>query len=173
MKDSKLYSAELASWDIKAFLESAALHDIGKIKIRDDILLKKARLTDEEFEIMKLHTLYGKERLESLQDKVPNQTFLDYAKTLAYLHHERWDGAGYPERLKGFDIPLQARLMALADVYDALISERPYKKAFSHEEAMRIISEGRGTQFDPDLTDVFINLSLKIKKVSSLEKNEA
>jgi putative two-component system response regulator len=170
MGKSELYAAELATWDMEALLNSAALHDVGKIKIRDDILLKQARLTNEEFDIMKRHTLYGKMLLESLQDKVPNQTFLDYAKMLAYLHHERWDGTGYPEKLKGPEIPLQARLMALADVYDALISERPYKKALLHEEAMIIILAGRGTQFDPDLTDIFMNMSDRIKEVSAAGK---
>jgi putative two-component system response regulator len=164
MREKHIYAPQLALWDIDAFLKSAPLHDVGKIKIRDDILLKKARFTEGEFDIMKLHTLYGKMLIESLQDKVPNQTFLDYAKTLAYFHHERWDGTGYPECLKGDEIPLQARMMALADVYDALVSDRPYKEAFSHEEAMRIISDGRGTQFDPDLTDMFIDLSVTIKE---------
>jgi putative two-component system response regulator len=173
MKEAGLYAAELESWNIEAFLESAALHDIGKIKIRDEILLKKGRLTDEEFEEMKLHTAYGKRVLESLQNKVPNQTFLDYAKTLAYLHHEKWDGTGYPERLKGLEIPLQARMMALADVYDALISVRPYKMPLPHEEAMRIIFDGRGTQFDPDLTDIFTSLIFEIKGESDLGKSEA
>jgi len=171
MKKSELYAPHLASWDIEAFLKSAPLHDVGKIKIRDDILLKKARFTDLEFDNMKLHTLYGKTLIESLQDKVPSQkTFLDYAKTLAYSHHERWDGTGYPEGLEREMIPLQARMMALADVYDALVSERPYKKAFSHEEAMRIILEGRGTQFDPELTDLFVNLSVILKEASEAGK---
>jgi putative two-component system response regulator len=171
MMKNKMYAPQLALWDIEAFLKSAPLHDVGKIKIHDDILLKKARFTDGEFDIMKLHTLYGKMLIESLQNKVPSQkTFLDYAKTLAYSHHERWDGTGYPECLKGDEIPLQARMMALADVYDALVSERPYKKAFSHEEAMRIISSGRGTQFDPDLTDMFMSLSVTIKQTSEAGK---
>ena len=172
MGKSEVFTTELAALDIEAFLRSSALHDVGKIKIPDTILLKKSRLTDEEFENMKLHTVYGKMMIESLQKKVPDQKFLDYAKTLAYYHHEKWDGTGYPEGLKGLKIPIQARMMALADVYDALVSERPYKKAFSHEEAMRIISEGRNTQFDPDLTDMFTNLSLKIKEVSGAGKNE-
>lgn len=171
MEKIGLYSVDIASWDLDAFFKSTLLHDVGKIKIRDDILLKKSRLTEDEFAIMKHHALYGKMLLESLQAKVPNETFLDYAKTLSYCHHERWDGTGYPDRLKGEDIPLQARMMALADVYDALVSERPYKKAFSHEEAMRIISEGRGTQFDPDLADLFVNLSDSIKRVSEAGKN--
>jgi len=160
------YAHETITWDIDAFLKSALLHDVGKIKIRDEILLKTARLTDEELVNMKLHSLYGKTLLESLQDKVPNQTFLEYAKTLAHRHHEKWDGTGYPDGLKGEEIPLQARMMALTDVYDALISERPYKKALSHAEAMDIIAGGRGTQFDPDLTDLFIGLSDEIEAIS-------
>ncbi|MCL2705626.1 MAG: response regulator [Spirochaetaceae bacterium] len=166
MKKTDLYTAEFTTWDIEAFLSSAPLHDVGKIRIKDDILLKPEQLTDEEFTDMKLHTVYGKMLLESLQDKVPNQTFLDYAKTLAYSHHEKWNGTGYPEGLKGFKIPLQARMMALADVYDALVSERPYKKPFSHEEAMQIIAESRDAQFDPDLVDLFLSVSHKIKEIS-------
>jgi len=166
MEKTDLYAEEVASWDIDAFLKSALLHDVGKIKIRDDVLLKQARLSDEELADMKLHSLYGKMLLESLQNKVPNQTFLEYAKTLAHRHHERWDGTGYPDHLQGEQIPLQARMMSIADVYDALISERSYKKAFTHEEAMRIIYEGRGSQFDPNLTDLFLSLSDQIKEVS-------
>jgi len=166
MRQTPRYATEVATWDIDAFLKSALLHDVGKIKIRDEILMKKTRLTDEELVNMKLHTLYGKALLESLQNKVPNQTFLEYAKTLAHRHHERWDGSGYPDGLIGEEIPLQARMMALADVYDALISERPYKQAFSHPDAIRTIAAGRGTQFDPDLTDLFVSLSDSIQVVS-------
>ena len=171
IKKSERYADEVATWDTEAFLRSAPLHDVGKIRIRDEILLKKSRLTEEEFADMKLHALYGKTLLESLQHMVPNETFLDYAKMLAYSHHEKWDGTGYPERLKGKEIPLQARMMALADVYDALVSERPYKKAFTHEQAMQIISEGCGTQFDPDLAVLFMSLSDKITEVSEKGKN--
>ncbi|MCL2124533.1 MAG: response regulator [Oscillospiraceae bacterium] len=172
MAESSIYADEVVSWDIDAFLKSALLHDVGKIKIRDDVLLKTSRLSDEELVNMKLHSLYGKSLLESLQDKVPNQTFLEYAKVLAHRHHERWDGTGYPDRLKGEEIPLQARMMAIADVYDALISERPYKRAYSHEEAMDIIAEGRGTQFDPILTDLFIELGPLIKDISRAQGRE-
>ena len=170
MGESNLYADELETWDIEAFLKSALLHDVGKIKIRDDILLKTTRLTDDELMDMKLHSLYGKDLLESLQNKVPNETFLEYAKILAHRHHERWDGNGYPDGLKGDEIPLQARMMAIADVYDALISDRPYKDALSHEEALEIIIAGRGTQFDPFLTDLFISLSNKVKKISEAVK---
>ena len=171
MKKTPLYSDEVLTWNIDAFLKSALLHDVGKIKIRDDVLLKNDRLSDEELANMKLHSLYGKTLIESLQNKVPNQTFLEYAKILAHRHHERWDGTGYPDQLKGEEIPLQARMMAIADVYDALISNRPYKVAFSHEEAMRNIAQGRGTQFDPDLVDLFLGLSDEIKEVSGGMKN--
>jgi len=172
MKTIKKYADEIATWDIEAFLKSTLLHDVGKIKIRDDILLKKARLTNEELVDMKLHSLYGKSLIESLQDKVPNQTFLEYAKILAYRHHERWDGTGYPDHLRGEEIPLQARMMAIADVYDALISERPYKTALSHDDAMQNIVKERGAQFDPELTDLFIRVSDKIQKISRGTRNE-
>ena len=172
MEKKEHYAVELATWDREAFFKSSLLHDVGKIKIPDEILLKKSRLSDIEFASMKLHALYGKTLLDSLQKKVPDQTFLDYAKTLSYSHHEKWDGTGYPDNLKGHEIPLQARVMALADVYDALVSERPYKKAFSHEEALQIIIEGRGTQFDPDLVDLFIDLSDEIMKIGKVIKNE-
>jgi putative two-component system response regulator len=170
MKKMPQYAAEVSSWDVCAFLKSALLHDVGKIKICDNILLKPSRLTEEEFTNMKMHSMYGKTLIEKLQSKVPDQTFLDYAKVLAHSHHERWDGKGYPENLQGEEIPLQARLMSIADVYDALISHRPYKKAFTHEEAMEIIAEGRGTQFDPDLTDLFLSLSAQIKEISELRQ---
>ena len=120
---------------------------------------------------MKLHSSYGRTLLESLQERVPNPAFLKYATTLAYSHHEKWDGTGYPDQLKGEEIPLQARMMSLADVYDALISERPYKEAFSHEKAMKTISHERGTYFDPNLTDLFLSLSDKIREVSEAAKD--
>jgi len=173
MMKAEPHAAEVSAWDIDAFLKSASLHDVGKIRIRDDILLKKTSLSTEEFADMKLHTLHGKTLLERLQSKVPNQIFLEYAKTLAYGHHERWDGTGYPDNLKGEEIPLQARMMAIVDVYDALISERPYKKAFSHEKAMRILIEGRGTQFDPNLVDIFVSMSDKIREIGKGIQNGA
>ena len=166
MSHTGQYEDEIAKWDADEFLKSSVLHDIGKIKISDIILLKPARLSDEERAEMQRHTTFGKLLLESLQEKVPYQTFLEYAKTLAYSHHEKWDGTGYPDNLRGEEIPLQARMMAFADVYDALITERPYKKSFTHEESMRIISEGSGTQFDPKLTELFMSISKKIQEIS-------
>jgi putative two-component system response regulator len=153
-------------------LKSALLHDVGKIKIPDSILLKTDKLNDDEFSKIKTHTIHGKNILESLQKKVPNQQFLEYAKTLAYYHHERWDGKGYPENLEKNEIPLQARMMTIVDVYDALVSERPYKTPFTHEEAMEIIKAGRNTQFDPDIVDLFLSLSDKIKEIHEELKGE-
>jgi len=165
MMDMDEYSSEVLTWDSDAFLKSALLHDVGKIKIRDDLLLKTTRLNDEDLMKMKLHPEYGKILLENLQNKVPDQKFLEYAKMLAHRHHEKWDGSGYPDGLKGDEIPLQARMMAIADVYDALVSDRPYKKAYPHEKALEIIREGRGTQFDPVLTDLFLSHSGRFKEI--------
>jgi len=172
MLNTELFSSEVIFWDNEALLRSSLLHDVGKIKIRDEILLKPSQLTDEEFVNMKLHSDYGKTLLEKLGNKAPGQAFLEYAIIFAHRHHEKWDGTGYPDGLKGEEIPLQARMMAIADVYDALITERQYKNAFSHEKAMRIIKEGRGTQFDPDLTDLFVRLSDQIEAVSGSKNTE-
>ena len=157
--ESPKYSVQLPRQDIELLYKSAPLHDIGKIGIPDRILLKPGRLTPEEFEIMKTHAAIGRdsivaaERLVSMPD-----SFLRFAKEIAGSHHEKWDGSGYPEGLAGEAIPLSARLMALADVYDALISKRVYKEAFTHEVARNIILQGRGTHFDPAVIDAFIAL---------------
>jgi putative two-component system response regulator len=143
----------------KFFVQSAQLHDVGKIAIQDKILKKPAKLTLDEYEEMKTHTIFGVKVIEKIGENTSEKTFLEHAKIFAGTHHEKWDGTGYPEGLKGRDIPLHGRLMAIADVYDALISERPYKKAFSHEEAVDIIVSGRGTHFDPDLTDLFLSVA--------------
>ena len=135
---------------------AAAMHDIGKIKIPDQILNKPGRLTDEEYDIMKKHSAYGAEIIMKTMGDVEEKEYITIAYNIARYHHERWDGKGYPDRLKGEDIPLEARVMALADVYDALISERVYKKAFSVEKARGIILDGSGTQFDPDLVPLFL-----------------
>jgi putative two-component system response regulator len=129
---------------------------VGKIAVSDAILNKPAKLTDEEFEHIKSHTAFGVEVIERIQKNSVDDDFLEHAKIFAGTHHEKWDGSGYPNGLKGEEIPLQGRLMAIADVYDALISERPYKKAFPHEDAVKIIEAGKGTHFDPCLVDVFL-----------------
>ena len=135
---------------------AAPMHDIGKIKIPDAILNKPGKLTKEEFEIMKHHAAFGGDIIRKTMSDVEEQEYCDIAFNIARHHHERFDGTGYPDGLKGEEIPLEARIMALADVYDALISERVYKKAFSKEEAKRIIMEGSGTQFDPSLVPLFL-----------------
>jgi HD-GYP domain-containing protein (c-di-GMP phosphodiesterase class II) len=135
---------------------AAPLHDVGKIRIPDSILNKPGRLTEEEFEIMKKHAAYGAEIIQKTFPDVEEEEYYTVARNIARYHHERFDGKGYPEGLKGEEIPIEARIMSLADVYDALISERVYKKAFSKEKARAIIEEGSGTQFDPDLTALFL-----------------
>lgn len=135
---------------------AAPMHDIGKIKIPDAILNKPGKLTEEEYEIMKKHSEFGAEIIRKTMKDVEEEAYFNVACNMAKYHHERYDGKGYPDALKGEEIPLEARIMALADVYDALISERVYKKAFSKEKAREIILEGAGTQFDPDLVPLFL-----------------
>ena len=135
---------------------AAPLHDIGKIKIPDSILNKPGRLTDQEYEVIKKHAVYGANIIKKTIYSLENKDYSDVAYNIAKHHHERYDGKGYPDGLSGENIPLEARIMALADVYDALVSDRVYKKAMSKEEALAIIAEGRGTQFDPLLADLFI-----------------
>lgn len=137
---------------------SSPLHDIGKISIPDNILLKPGRLTLEEFEKMKHHAIIGRDYLVEAFNKSPKNSFLKMGVEIAGSHHEKFDGSGYPNGISGINIPLSARIMALADVYDALRSKRVYKEAFSHEESVNIIMDGRGTHFDPVIVDAFLNL---------------
>jgi putative two-component system response regulator len=136
--------------------QTSPLHDIGKVAIPDRILLKAGRLTAEEFEIMKTHTIHGAATIEAALEKYPGTPFLEMAKDIALGHHERYDGRGYPRGLAGDDIPLSARIMALADVYDALTSRRVYKEAFSHERSKSMITEEAGTHFDQAVVDAFL-----------------
>ncbi len=139
--------------------KSAPLHDIGKVAIRDSILLKPGKLTDEEFEEMKGHTLYGEEVIANLEQMAGHPTsFLSCAKEIAGSHHEKYDGSGYPRGMAGEDIPLAGRIMAIADVYDALISKRVYKDAMSHNEAMEIMLRGNGSHFDPLMLEAFLQV---------------
>jgi putative two-component system response regulator len=155
MIKQKTYQDILENWNLNIILKSAQLHDVGKIHIRDSILLKPGALTDEEWEEMKKHTTFGENVIKKIQEDAKESEFLTHAKTMAGTHHERWDGSGYPYGMAGSNIPLEGRLMAIVDVYDALISERPYKKPFSVEQAMHIIKSESGTQFDPALVEVF------------------
>jgi len=138
---------------------ASPLHDIGKVGIPDGILLKPGRLTPEEFEAMKAHTTLGAETLAAVRQTYPKNSLLGMGIAIAKSHHERWDGKGYPEGLAGGDIPLSARIMAVADVYDALRSKRCYKPSFSHEKSLAILLEGRGTAFDPTVVDAFLELA--------------
>ena len=144
---------------IELLYKSAPLHDIGKVGIPDAILLKPGKLTPEEFEIMKTHTTLGRDTILAAEKLIETpSTFLRLAREIAHYHQEKWDGSGYPEGLAGEAIPLSARLMALADVYDALISRRVYKPPFPHEKAVAIITEGRGKHFDPMMVDAFLEI---------------
>lgn len=146
---------------------TSPLHDIGKVGIPDSILRKPGKLTPEEFEVMKEHTRIGGDTLKASAQAYSEASFLWMAYEIAVNHHERWDGTGYPNRVKGEQIPLPARIVSVADVYDALRSKRVYKPAFSHEKSMGIIAEGRGTQFDPDIVDVFIKLDDQVREISN------
>jgi putative two-component system response regulator len=155
VKNSEMYIEQVKSWNIELLLRSSQLHDIGKIGISDSILKKPGKLTEDEFNVMKEHVAIGVGFIEKLDDGEDDSNFLRYARIFAEYHHEKWNGSGYPKGLAGEDIPLLGRLMAIADVYEALTSVRPYKKAFSHEEAVRIILESGGTHFDPALITLF------------------
>ena len=155
LADNEAYQEIVSQWDMGFFLQSAQLHDVGKIAISDLILNKPGKLTEEEFEIMKTHVTAGVDAIERILNNTKRHAFLEHALVIAGTHHEKWDGTGYPLGLKGRSIPLEGRIMAIVDVYDALISDRPYKKAFTHEEACRIIEDGAGTHFDPILVEVF------------------
>jgi len=154
-----VYSDEIRKWDLESVISSARLHDIGKITIPDSVLNKPDKLTGEEFDIIKTHPLQGEKMIEHMIERTGSADFLENSKLFAAYHHEKWDGTGYPYALKEKKIPLQGRIMAIIDVYDALISERPYKKAFSHEEAVDIIMHESGHHFDPQITEVFCKCS--------------
>ncbi|MDR2584450.1 MAG: response regulator [Fibromonadaceae bacterium] len=161
-----LYAEEMHDWNIGLVLLSSQLYDVGKIAVKDEILNKHGKLTEEEFAEVKKHTTSGEGIIEKMDQKSTEHEFLKHAKIFAATHHEKWDGTGYPKGLKGVEIPLQGRLMAIADVYDALVSDRPYKEAFSHEEAVKIISNSKGSAFDPDLVDIFLEISGEFEKIS-------
>ena len=162
LKDHPGFTAVLGPENnIELLYKSAPLHDIGKVGIPDAILLKPGKLTAEEMHVMKSHAALGAQSLEISEQELGSNSFLHFAKEIAQTHHEKWDGSGYPEGLAGTAIPVSGRLMALADVYDALISKRIYKEAFSHEMARSIIVEGRGAHFDPDVVDAFLAVEVE------------
>ncbi len=141
---------------IRNMMQASALHDVGKISISDNILCKPAKLTAQEYEVMKTHTVLGARIIRQCLENIEEDDYTEMAEQIALYHHERWDGTGYPEGLSGTSIPLCARIMSVADVFDALISRRCYKEIQSMEEAFRIIGEGAGTQFEPAVVDAFL-----------------
>jgi len=146
------------------------MHDLGKISITDIIVNKPGRLTEDEYEVMKTHAMEGERIIDEIIAQTGEGEFLRNARLFAGCHHERWDGKGYPHGLKGEEIPLQGRIMAIVDVYDALVSERPYKRAFSDEEAVMTIMNSAGTHYDPKIAEVFFLARDYFKAVKTREK---
>ena len=166
LKEHNKFPDVLNDESIELMYKSAPLHDIGKVGVSDNILLKPGKLTDEEFNEMKKHTLYGRDTILTALKRLGENSFLRFAREIAETHQEKWDGSGYPHGIKGENIPVAGRLMAIADVYDALISKRVYKVPFSHAKAVSIIKEGKGTHFDPDMVDAFLALEDEFRKVA-------
>lgn len=160
-----VYKGYITNEYIESLYNSSVLHDIGKVGVPDSILLKPGELNTKEFELIKKHATLGGDAIKAIESKIEGQSFLRIGREVAYHHHERWDGTGYPAGLKGEDIPLSARIVALADIYDALTSERPYKKAIPHEKAVEIIRQERGGHFDPVIVDTFLSLEAKFDAV--------
>jgi putative two-component system response regulator len=169
ISSGSVYANEILDKQPDIIAKSMVLHDVGKIAIPDRILLKPGRLDPEDYEIMKTHTTRGKEIIGDLGD-VNTSLYLKHCEDICYGHHERWDGKGYPRGLSGFDIPITARLAAIADVYDALVSARIYKSAMPYNEAMKIIVEGRGTQFDPVLCDAAVEIQGDLEAIADRYK---
>jgi len=166
MLERNVYTDEIKNWNSELVASSARLHDIGKIAIPDSILNKPDKLSEEEFEVMKKHVIVGEQIIDKIIDRTHEETFWNKAKIFASYHHEHWDGTGYPRGLKGLEIPLQGRVLALVDVYDALTSERPYKKAFPHEKAVEIIMSESGKQFDPKIVEVFCEVHERFMNIN-------
>lgn len=158
------YRDELTSTYVKKACRSAPLHDVGKIAIKDSVLQKAGSLVPEEFEQMKAHAIIGGDIFKFITSRIEDKEFGDVAEKIARYHHEKWDGTGYPEGLKGNRIPLVARIMSIVDVYDALTSKRPYKEPYSHEKAMALITSGVGMSFDPRLVSEFIEIESSIRE---------
>jgi HD-GYP domain-containing protein (c-di-GMP phosphodiesterase class II) len=167
LQSNPSFADYLTDNQVDILFKSAPLHDIGKVGIPDRILLKPGRLEPEEFEIMKTHTTLGHDAIEGAQKQLGMKVgFLACVQEIAFSHHEKWDGSGYPRQLIGDAIPISARLMAVADVYDALVSHRVYKSAMSHDHATAVIMEGKGAHFDPDVVDAFVAIADDLKAIA-------
>lgn len=169
IETESIYAEELKTHQPETIMKAMALHDVGKIAIPDRILLKPGKLTDDEYEIMKTHTIKGKEVIDEFGD-VKSSLYLTHCADICYAHHERWDGKGYPRQLKENEIPLTARIASVADVYDALVSARVYKAAMPYDQAFGIISSGSGTHFDPVIADAALKIKDKFIKISEDHK---
>ena len=167
----KVFPGQLSEEDLSMMVRAAPLHDIGKISISDTILLKPDRLTEDEFKIMMTHAGIGSSLLKQMYARTPTQRYLKYAILIAGSHHERYDGQGYPGGFSGSSIPLCGRIMAFADVYDAVVNDRVYRKGLNHVDVYRIISNGRGIHYDPCVVDSFENCHRKFYELSSASKN--
>jgi putative two-component system response regulator len=172
MESNAVYAGELRRLAPDVIVKAMALHDVGKIGIPDKILLKPGKLDPDEFEIMKTHTTVGKNIIEEMMRAVKDEDsiYLKHCRDIAWCHHERYDGKGYPRGLAGTEIPLSARIASLSDVYDALVCARVYKAAFPYAEAVKIITEGRGTQFDPVITDAVLAIQNKFQEIAQQNK---
>jgi response regulator RpfG family c-di-GMP phosphodiesterase len=165
MAKNPKYTSHITPEYIDDVYQSSILHDIGKVGIPDAVLLKPDKLTDEEFDVIKRHTTLGGDAIKAIEAKIEGQSFLVLGKEIAYNHHEKWDGSGYPRGLTGEGIPLAARIIALADVYDALTTKRFYKDAFSHKKSRQIIIDQKGAHFDPAVVDVFLALEDEFNRI--------
>ena len=165
MAHNPKYAGHITPEYIDDIYQSSILHDIGKVGIPDAILLKPDKLTDAEFDVIKRHTILGGDAIKAIEAKIDGQSFLALGKEIAYNHHEKWDGSGYPRGLHRESIPLSARIIALADVYDALTTKRFYKEAYSHQESKQMIIDLKGTHFDPEVVDVFLSLEDEFDRI--------
>jgi putative two-component system response regulator len=166
LRDAPQYKDLFTEEFLDLLYKSAPLHDIGKVGVRDDILLKPGPLTEAEFESMRRHTVFGRDAIAAAAQHLGDNSFLRLAQEIAYTHQERWDGSGYPQGLVGEAIPVSGRLMAIADVYDALISRRVYKKPLPHAQAVAIIRDGRGIHFDPVMVDAFLEVQESFRQIA-------
>lgn len=172
LADIPPFSSEINEVTMAELIQASTLHDIGKIGISDIILKKPGPLEKEEFQLMQTHSQIGADMIEKMVAETAYESFLNYARELAWLHHERWDGTGYPCSLKGTLIPIYVRALSIVDVYDALTSVRPYKRAFSHEEAIEIMKKDSGKFFDPQIFSIFVEHQDKFKLYQENKQNE-
>ncbi|MHB8056897.1 MAG: HD domain-containing phosphohydrolase [Desulfuromonadaceae bacterium] len=170
LKNNSSYSEQITADFIDCLCHAATLHDIGKVAMPDAILLKPGKLTPKEFDIMKTHTVIGASNMQTVYNSYPDNAFIGMGIEIALYHHERWDGSGYPDGLSGLNIPLSARIMALADVYDALCSDRCYRKALDHERVKDMIANESGCQFDAEIVAAFLALEANFRQISNLHK---